>query len=99
MLTEAGYQAKLIKKLEKTFPGCWVIKNDAAEKQGIPDLLVLFRNIWFMLEVKLSATSPHQPNQPFYVDQLNQMSFCMFIYPENEDQVFDALQSTFGVSR
>nr|DAV57795.1 MAG TPA: hypothetical protein [Caudoviricetes sp.] len=30
-MRENTYQRKLIKKLEKQFPGCMVLKNDASE--------------------------------------------------------------------
>jgi hypothetical protein len=96
MKSEAAYQTSLIKKLEKLFPGCYIRKNDPAETQGVPDILILFGNRWAQLEVKLSKTSPIQPNQPYYVDLFNEMSFASFIYPENESEVLNDLQKVFG---
>lgn len=98
-MTETTYQKRLINKLYKRFPGCFIVKNDPAENQGIPDILILFRNMWAMLEVKLTGTSDKQPNQDYYVGKFNDMSFASFINPQNEEQVLDDLQSTFGVSR
>lgn len=92
---ETIYQAKLIKKLEDLFPGCLVVKNDPAQLQGIPDLLILFGRQWAMLEVKMSADSPHEVNQDYYVNQFDGWSFSAFIYPENEEQVLSDLQATF----
>jgi hypothetical protein len=48
-----------------------------------------------MLEVKASADAPEQPNQEYYVNSLDAMSFAAFIYPENEEEVLDDLQSAF----
>lgn len=96
MRTEANYQAKLISKIQALFPGCFVLKNDPAEVQGLPDLLILFRGRWAMLEVKLSARSPRQPNQIYYVDLFGEMSFAAFIYPENEREILNDLQFAFG---
>jgi len=98
-MNEITYQNKLIKKLQVIFPGCFVLKNDPSRNQGLPDLLILFRDQWAMLEVKMSANSRVQPNQQHYVDLFGEMSYCAFIYPEIEEGVMRDLQSTFGAYR
>lgn len=95
-MTENAYQAKLIKKLKKTFDGCVVMKNDAALQQGILDLTILFKDKWASLEVKASADAVLQPNQEFFVRKLDNMSFAAIIYPENEAEVLGALQQAFA---
>jgi len=99
MTLESRFQARLIKKLKVLFPDCVVLKNDTDYQQGVPDLLVLYRDQWAMLEVKASATSDEQPNQGYYIDKFDSMSFGAFIYPENAEEVLDALQSTFQPRR
>lgn len=99
IMNEAMYQRKLIKKIERLLPGCYIIKNDPAENQGIPDILILFDDQWAMLEIKISSTASEQPNQSYYVDKFNDMSFAAFIYPQNEEQVLHDLQSTLGAKR
>ncbi len=94
-MTEAAYQNKLIRKLKKVFPGCVVLKNDSAYIQGMPDLALLWHDRWATLEVKASESSPRQPNQEFYVQQMDDMSFSAFVYPENEEEVLVALQEAF----
>lgn len=96
---ESGFQDRLIDDLEYLFPGCIVTKLDASYIQGIPDLLILWNDKWAVLEIKRSAYAPHQPNQDYYVDLLNQMSFARFIYPENKEEVLDELQQAFGLRR
>lgn len=92
---ENQFQGKLIKTIKEMFPGCMVLKNDANYIQGIPDLLVLFKNKWAALECKKSEGADHQPNQDYYVDEMNRMSFASFIYPENEEEVLHDLQRSF----
>jgi hypothetical protein len=98
-MREPLYQTYLINKFRRLFPGCIILKNDSEYMPGIPDLLILFRDRWAMLEVKASEDSSNQPNQEWYVEKLNEMSFASFIYPENEEEVLYDLQRSFQSSR
>lgn len=91
-MQERSYQAYLIKRIYELFPACFVLKNDSGYLQGIPDLLILHGDRWAALEVKASFDAPTQPNQEYYISQMDRMSFAAFIYPENEEEVLDALQ-------
>lgn len=90
---ESGFQDRLRDSLKAMFPGCMIFKME--QIQGIPDLLVLYKDKWALLEVKRSANAPKQPNQEYYVDLLNKMSFSRFIYPENKEEVLNDLQQAF----
>lgn len=92
---ENEFQSKLIKELKETFPGCMVTKLDSSHIQGIPDLLVLHKDKWATLECKKSEHEKKQPNQDYYVDKMNDMSFSRFIYPENKEEVIYELQQAF----
>ena len=92
---ERDFQACLIKDLKQMFPGCIVMKNDSSYIQGIPDLLVLYKDKWASLEVKKAANANRQPNQEYYVNQMNEMSFSRFIFPENKESVLNDLYQTF----
>lgn len=94
-MRENEYQRRLIKELYKRFPGCLVLKNDSGYLQGIPDLLILWRETWAVLEVKKSEDEPYRPNQEFYLHQLGEMSFSATIYPENEEAVLHELAKEF----
>lgn len=74
------------------FPGCVILKNDSGYLQGIPDLLVLHRDRWGMLEVKVEADYKIEPNQDVYVEMLDEMSFAAFIHPSNEQDVLRDLE-------
>lgn len=90
---ESGFQDRLIGELKRLFPGCMVLKMEQC--QGIPDLLVLYRDKWASLECKRSANAKHQPNQDYYVGVMDEMSFSRFICPENKEDVLNDLQRTF----
>ena len=92
---ERDFQAKLIKELKQRFEGCIVMKNDASYIQGIPDLIVLYKNKWATLECKKSATASKRPNQEYYVQRMDEMSFSRFICPENKEEVLDDLERAF----
>ena len=94
-MLENKFQSNLIKEIKDTFPGCIVMKNDSSYIQGIPDLLVLHNDKWASLEVKKSRKASKRPNQEYYVDRMDQMSFARFIYPENKDEVMGSLHSHF----
>ena len=94
-MLENKFQAKLIKRIKDLFPGCIVMKNDSSYIQGIPDLLVLNNRRWASLECKKNANAKKQPNQEYYVDKMDSMSFSRFICPENEDEVLEELTEHF----
>lgn len=96
--SERVYQRELVNKLKVMFPGCFITRSDPQQTQGIPDILILFGDRWFMLEVKASADAPVQPNQRHYVEQFNKLSFAAIIFPENEIEVLDELRRAMGYS-
>lgn len=95
MAKENKFQSALIKKLKDRFPNCLITKNDPNYIQGIPDLTVFWNERWAMLECKKDKKANHQPNQDYYIEKLNGMSFASFIFPENEEEVLDALERSF----
>lgn len=94
-MLENKFQSKLIKEIKEMFDGCIVMKNDSSYIQGIPDLLVLYRDKWASLECKKSAKASRRPNQEYYVDKMDEMSFSRFVCPENKDEVLDELHLYF----
>lgn len=95
-MKESKFQSDLKKELKKLFPGCIITKLDSGDIQGIPDLLILYKDKWATLENKKSAKATHRPNQDYYVSKMNDMSFSRFIYPENKDTVISDLKKMFG---
>ena len=98
-MLESKFQKELIDDIKAMFPGAIVLKNDPNYIQGIPDLLILYGKRWAMLEVKKSETASHQPNQDYYVQTMNKMSFSAFIYPENKEEVLYDMARSLGATR
>ena len=95
MARESTFKTRFLNRVEEEFPGCIIIRLDPEFLQGIPDTLVLIGTTWFALEFKRSKTAPKRPNQDYYVEKLYHMSYAAFVYPENEEEIFDELQRTF----
>lgn len=94
-MIESQFQKKLRKEIKERFDGCYVFKMDPIEYQGLPDLLILYKDKWAALEVKKSINAPHRPNQDIRVEQMNKMSYASFVYPENKEEVLNDLESIF----
>jgi hypothetical protein len=92
-MLENKFQANLIKEIKDRIPGCIVMKNDSSYIQGIPDLLVLHNDKWAALECKKNSKASKRPNQEYYVDKMDDMSFARFVCPENREEVLNDLQS------
>ena len=98
-MLESKFKTSLIKELEELFQGCLILHPDANEHQGIPDILILYEDRWAALEGKRNKDAPQQPNQGYYVDIMDNMSFASFIYPENKEEVLYELQRAFAIGR
>lgn len=98
-MLEKHFQGKLIKEIKQRLNGCIVLKTDPNYIQGLPDLLVLHKDKWAALEVKKSKTASHRPNQDYYIQLMNKMSFARFISPEVKEEVLDELCKTLQPKR
>lgn len=94
-MLENKFKTKLINEIKSMFPGCMVLHLDPNEIQGIPDLLILYKYKWAVLEGKKNSWATHRPNQDYYVELMDGMSFAAFIYPENKDEVLYELYLHF----
>ena len=96
-MLENRFKTKLVNEIKEKFPGCLTFHLDPSEHQGIPDLLILYKNKWAALEGKKSINASHRPNQDYWVGQMNEMSFAKFISPENKEDILNELQQAFGI--
>ena len=94
-MLESKFQSDLIKEIKTRFPNAIVLKNDPNYIQGMPDLTILHKNKWATLECKKSSKATHRPNQDYYVEKMNDMSFSSFISPENKQEVLDGMEKLF----
>lgn len=96
-MLESVYQRELKSRIEARFPGCIILENDAKKLQGIPDLTVLCdAGFYAILEVKPRAGADFEPNQEWYIHRLHDMSFAACVYPENEEEVLNAMEQAYG---
>ena len=92
---ENQFQRTLVKEIRNHYNNeCIVTKLDSGYIQGIPDLLILHKDKWATLECKKSKNAHRQPNQQYYVNKMDKMSFSKFIYPENKEEVLNELYET-----
>lgn len=92
---ESQFQKDLMDEIKSKYPGCVVLKNDSGYIQGFPDWTILYKDKWAVLEAKREKNAKKQPNQPYYVEKLDGMSFSRFVYPENKDEVLRDLAKLF----
>ena len=93
---QSAFQKDMMDEIRDRYPGSVNLKNDSSYIQGFPDWTILYKDKWAVLEAKRSKNAKKQPNQPYYVDKLNTMSFSRFVYPENKDDVLRELEQIFG---
>lgn len=98
-MLENKFKTKLVKEIKSRFEGSEVFHLNPFEKQGIPDLLILYKNKWAALEGKKDEGASKRPNQDYYVDKFNKMSFARFISPENKEVVLNELDEAFRAKR
>ena len=98
-MLESTFKRKFLIKLETLYPGIIILQNDPEFRPGIPDTILLHGDRWAMLEFKRSSTARRQPNQDYYVDVLDKMSYAAFVCPENERTILNDLQSALQPQR
>lgn len=94
---ESEFVLDLKDELKRRFPGCFIIKLDSKQVQGIPDLLFLWGRFWAILETKRALKSVRQPNQEYYINLFDEMSFAAFIHPLNYREVLDEMERAFDI--
>lgn len=90
-MDESDFKAKISQEIQERYPEAIILRIDPTFVQGFPDILILYGRCWAALEAKRSKKASIRPNQPYYVDLTDQMSFGAFIFPENKEDVFARL--------
>lgn len=96
-MLENSYKPAMLERLVTRFsrfgPVRW-LHNDPnlPGQQGQPDLTVYIGPYWIALEVKRSEKSKKRANQEWWIAEWSKTTFAALISPENEEEVFDALE-------
>lgn len=98
-MLESRFQSEIRDEVKALFPEAIIFKTDANQIQGFPDILILYKKKWAVLECKRSSREKFRPNQEYYIDLCNSMSFARVIYPENKEEVLYELQLAFEPRR
>lgn len=101
-MKESEFQRRFKRRLKEEFPGCFVMKQDPKQIQGIPDLVVFYKDKYAMFEMKVGAKAHRQPNQTNYIDGypgfpgFKEWTYASFVSPENEEEVIAGLKGWFN---
>ena len=96
MPLERDFQRDLIKELKERYPEAYILKNDSGYIQGFPDITILMPGSWWaVLESKRSEKATYRPNQEYHLKRTGNMSFSATIYPENKEEVLDAMERSY----
>ena len=103
---EGKFKTELKNEIMERLPGSMVFYLNPNDIKGIPDMGVLYESRWAVLEAKKSEEDykkdlrkPEKQNQSYYVDKMNKMSFAAFIFPENKEEVLNAMESALRAPR
>ena len=94
---EGNVQDAVKKRILKEFPGAHVCKTDPNlwGWQGVPDLLIIYKDKWAFLEMKRHKDAARQANQDYWVRTLDKQGCAAFCYPEVREQAFKKLHEYF----
>ena len=98
-MLESKFKSQFLSEFKRLYPECVIIEPNANSQQGLPDTLILVGERWAALEFKRSSTASRRPNQEYFIKLFGTMSYSAFVCPENKEEVFHALQSTFQLRR
>lgn len=96
---ESQFQKEIKDEIRTLLPGSYVFKMEGGvgtgNPQGIPDLIVLQNNKWATLECKRDSKAARQPNQEYYIEDMNNKAYSTLIFPENKTEVYNELRKYF----
>lgn len=90
-MLESEFKRKFKNMLEQSYPGCVLVDINPEQFRSFPDLLFLYDKFWATFEMKRTVGSAVRPNQPYWVEKLDNMSFSRFVEPGTAKEVLDDL--------
>lgn len=96
VMNESQFRTNFIKKLKKISPEIFVEFADPGRVNGIPDLIIFFKNKHARIETKKSKNASKRQHQEYYINLFNSYGvYSTFLSPENEEEVLNELRRYF----
>jgi hypothetical protein len=92
------FDEELLARLAKYDVEIDIFQNKSGRRSTL-DTIYLGPCSWAMLEFKRSADAAKQPNQDYFVEDMNQKGYAAFVYPENAEEKLNDLERLFTVAR
>jgi len=97
-MRERKFEDALITKIKEKFQDVILITNDGYQSR--PDILILFKGGWAVLQIKKSKNSFPLPSQKIWMEMLSDIAcFASWVYPENEKEVLEHLEIALEIWR
>ena len=93
MRRETKFKKMFKKKLKRLYPECIIVEADPTYFWSVPDVYFFLGSFWAALEFKRTEGSSRRPNQEYWVEVLDKMSFARFVYPGVEEEVLSELEA------
>lgn len=98
MKSESAFRTSFINKLKSLSPDIMVEFADPKKVNGIPDLIIFFREKYARIETKRSSTASKRLHQEYYINLFkSQGIYATFLTPENEEEVLNELRRYFKI--
>lgn len=95
---KADFKRDLKERMRELGHPVKVIENKASHRSA-PDTIVLGRWGWAVLEFKKGSGAAQQPNQAYWVEDYDKLSYGAFVSPENAEEILDELEDIFAPAR
>lgn len=95
-MRESTFRTGFIRKLRLLSPDIFVEFADPSRVNGIPDLIIFYRDKHARIETKRSKNASKRLHQEHYIQLFNSYGvYSTFLTPENEEEVLNELRRYF----
>jgi hypothetical protein len=93
-MLESRFKADFKDEIKRRIPHVKMYEPKT-NRRGRPDLILLGPGTWAAIEFKREEDAPRQPNQEKHMDELAEMGYSCFAYPEIAEEVLGGLERLF----
>ena len=102
-MREASFRTNFINKFcertnKKLYSDIFVEFADPGRVNGIPDLIIFYKNKHARIETKRSKDASKRLHQEYYINKFKQEGiYSEFLTPENEEEIINGLRRYFKI--